>query len=149
METPAGIISFRIPAHIQIIYSDPEFWDLVHEHGTEVDRLADYDHQMVAALVDWLVTEFRILGLHIFRVACSSNTLALGLFDRHALNVLRTQIRKRPNTKADSVFDSYGLSIPAAPPNADWMGFFSRQSNHLQSHAGQLLIVCVENIANP
>lgn len=148
METPAGIISFRIPAHILITYSDPKFWDLVHEHGTEVDRLNDYDHQMVAVLVDWLATESRIPGLRISRVACSSGSLALGLFDRHALNVLRTRIRKRPNTNADSVFVSYGLSISAPPPDADWMGFFSRQSNHLQSHDDQLLIVCVEDTAN-
>ena len=62
MENQTGIISFRLPAHIQIANSAPNFWDLIHEHGAEVDRLSGYDHEMVTALTDWLATESRVRG---------------------------------------------------------------------------------------
>ena len=144
MENQTGIISFRLPAHIQIANSAPNFWDLIHEHGAEVDRLSGYDHEMVTALTDWLATESRVSGLQSSSVAYSANTLLLGLFDFHALNVLRVRLGKRKNTDARTVFDAYGLSSSNTPPDGDWMGFLSRQSDHLQSHDHQLLLLCVQ-----
>ena len=144
MENPAGIISFRVPSQIQISYTDPNFWDTVHEHGIEVDRLTGYGLEMVAVLVDWLASEFRISSLHTTRVACSPGTQALGIFDRHDLNVLRTRLAEIPFANAKSVFDAYGLSIPKIPQDGDWISFFSRQSEYLESHENQLLIVCIQ-----
>ena len=79
MENQTGIISFRLPAHIQIANSAPNFWDLIHEHGAEVDRLSGYDHEMVTALTDWLATESRVSGLQSSSVAYSANTLCSAL----------------------------------------------------------------------
>ncbi|TWT81664.1 hypothetical protein CA13_31170 [Planctomycetes bacterium CA13] len=148
MENPTGTISFRLSTKLQLSCTDPNFWDIVHEHGIEVDRLSGYDHEMVDALVDWLASEFRISSLRTARVACAPGTQFLGLFDQHDLNVLRTRLAKYPNTSAASVFDAYGLSIAISPHDGDWMGFFSRQSDHLKSHDHKLLIVCTETDAD-
>lgn len=147
MENPAGIISFRLSSKHRLSCTDPHFWDIVHEHGIEVDRLTGFDHEMVDALVDWLASELGISSLRTTHVASAPGTQFLGYFDQHGLNVLRTKLAKCPNTSAASVFDAYRLSIAISPNDGDWMGFFSRQSDHLKSHDHKLLIVCTETDA--
>ncbi len=143
----SGIISFRIPAKVAISPSAIRFWDTVHNHGIEVDRLSGYDHAMTVALDDWLATECAVPSLGVSHVSHASNTILLGggLLDQRTLNVYRTRlIKKQADTPARKIFEAYGIDTSGQFYERNWQGFFLRQADHLPDRNQNLLIVCVE-----
>ncbi|REJ72508.1 MAG: hypothetical protein DWQ34_28690 [Planctomycetota bacterium] len=129
--------------------SPEKFWTTIHERAAVVDRLPGYTPAMCDLLLDFLAVDYRIsLPSSVsqrYPIAEPPAALLVGAFTRHDLRVLHTRIEKATLRRlpATSIFAGYRKSFTIESDfDEDWLGFLSRQSDHVNSDDEIVVILC-------
>ncbi len=149
MPLSPGLCSYLVPeSACARMASVDEFWSTLHDAGRLVDQSPGYTAEMLDLLLDFLAVDYLVRmprGLaEQYAISDPPGTRLIGVFTHHDLRTLHTQIGKVTGSglPASSVIDAYGKSFTPIPLDQDWLGYLSRQCNHLKTDGSVLIVIC-------